>query len=47
MSKTFNTPIDIWLNMELLKLFEWVSVADQMLQEENEKRNVQKIGPGL
>jgi len=47
MSKTFNTPINVWLDMELSKLYDWVVVADQMLREEREKQNRQTLGPGL
>jgi hypothetical protein len=47
MAKAFSTPIDVWLDMELLKLFEWVTVADQMIQEERARLNVQNVGPGL
>jgi hypothetical protein len=47
MSRVFNTPVNVWWDMELPRLFWWVMIADQMLEEEQAKRNVQKIGPGL
>jgi hypothetical protein len=45
MSKTFNTPVNVWLDMEMARLFEWVMIADQMLAEA--KQTTQQIGPGL
>lgn len=47
MSRTFSTPMNVWLDMELPKLFEWVIIADEMSQEEMAKKNVQQVGPGL
>lgn len=47
MSKSFSTPIDVWLDMELPKLFEWVMIADEMVREETKSKNTQQIGPGL
>jgi hypothetical protein len=47
MSKQFNTPVPVWLDMELGTLFDWVFIADQMMEEERARNNVQKLGPGL
>lgn len=47
MAKTFNTPISDWLEMDLDRLSWWVSVADEMNEENRARANVQKVGPGL
>jgi hypothetical protein len=47
MSRTFNTPVDVWLDMELPKLWDWIMIADKMLEEARAKTDVQQIGPGL
>jgi hypothetical protein len=33
--------------MPLTEMYEWAMVAKYMAEEEKEKHNVQKIGPGL
>jgi hypothetical protein len=47
MARVFNTPINVWLDMELPRLFEWVIIADEMRQEEMQRNNMQMVGPGL
>jgi hypothetical protein len=47
MAKVFNTPINVWLDMELPMLYDWVGIADQIVQEERAKNNMQMVGPGL
>jgi hypothetical protein len=47
MSRAYHTPINVWLDMTLGMLFDWVVTADTMDQEAKSKGNMQSVGPGL
>jgi hypothetical protein len=47
MARTFHTPVPVWLEMTLVEFYRWVMTAEEMLSEEQSRRNVQEVGPGL
>lgn len=47
MASNFHSPPSYWLQMPLVELAKWAEIANRMMEEEREKRNRQRIGPGL
>jgi hypothetical protein len=47
MSANYHTPVDYWLGLTLPSLCDWTATAQQMVDEEKQRHNVQRIGPGL
>jgi hypothetical protein len=47
LARAYHTPINVWLEMGIEDLHEWSMIAQGMIEEEEARRNVQKVGPGL
>lgn len=47
MSSNFHSSPDYWLDLTLIEIAEWAMVASRMQAREKQKKNFQRLGPGL
>jgi hypothetical protein len=47
MAMAYHTPIDWWINLPVVELFDWVMIAKVLADEMTAKRNVQNVGPSF
>lgn len=47
MSSNFHTSVDFWLDLPISELYDWSAVAGEIIEEERQRTNTQRISPGL
>ena len=47
MSSNYHSPVNYWLGLPIVKLIDWIMIADQLKREAEERANRQRVGPGL